>query len=174
MSRPVFVLFGVVGNEVEVEPGWRHMRSSVVSKLHDAGELWIDTSRNGWHLGIVKELSEQMALPGLHFLDIEKHECIAIPSSKLGPTISSLSALLDALREKHIPYEAISCAWHAGAFQDYPPQDVDIVPKREIDDDLDSNEPRAAASFYCFLASLRAAATEAVTTGKRLLCIVDP
>jgi hypothetical protein len=78
----------------------------VLGVLHDAGELWSHTSRNRWHLGIIEDLSGRTDLSGLGFLFREEY--ITIPTFELGPTLSSLSTMLDALRERSVPYEAMA------------------------------------------------------------------
>lgn len=171
MSHSVPVFFAIVSEEVVFAPGTPCSAAyQVLEVLLDAGALWSHTSRNWWHLGVVNDLSRRMDLPGLSFL--AREECITIRASELGPTVSSLSALFDAFRERRVPYEAISDAWHARVLREHLLRDVDGVAKQQSDDGLDADERSAAASFYHFLASLRAAASEAITQRKHLLWVV--
>jgi hypothetical protein len=173
MSQPFPVLFAIVSEEVDFAPGSpcsAAYASPVLDALIDAGELWSHTSRNWWHLGVINDLSQRMDLPGLTFLFEE--ECVTVRASELGTTVSSLSAMLDAFRDRRVPYEAIDDAWHSRVLREHPPEDVDGVPMKQSDDGLDTETRKAAASFYHFLASLRAVTSEAIAQRKRLLWIV--
>lgn len=173
MSHSIPVLFAIVSEDVDFARGTpcsAAYAAPVLDALHNAGVLWSHTSRNWWHLGIIKDLSRGMDLPGLGF--VFREECITIPASELGPTMSSLSVMLDAFRQRCVPYEAIDDSWHARVLREHLLQDVDGLPMKQSDDGFDIEEPNAAASFYHFLASLRAVASEAITKRKRLLWVV--
>ncbi len=152
MSHSIPVLFAIVSEDVDFARGTpcsAAYAAPVLDALHNAGVLWSHTSRNWWHLGIIKDLSRGMDLPGLGF--VFREECITIPASELGPTMSSLSVMLDAFRQRCVPYEAIDDSWHARVLREHLLQDVDGLPRSRATTALilrSETPPRLFTTFW--------------------------
>jgi hypothetical protein len=149
----------------------------ILSGLHDAGALWLDTSRNWWHLFLAQALACALGVEGLDFLD---EECITIQGNALGTIEASIGRLLEAIRDNEISLPDEQYARYAEIVA--RPENLTRLPTikpnpRNADGPEQAScgsDEQMAISFYCFLISLKAVAGEALSKGKSLLWAVPP
>jgi len=149
----------------------------ILSGLHDAGALWLDTSRNWWHLFLAQTMARAQGVEGLEFLD---EECITIQGKELGTIEASIGRLLEAIRDNEISFSDEQYARYAEivARPEHLMRLSTIKPNpRNVDGSEQAScgsDEQMAISFYCFLISLKAVTGEALRKGKSLLWVVPP
>ncbi len=132
--------------------------------------MWWHWSRNWWHLFLTHELAEALDLNGLELLN---EECVTISVEELGETIHAIESVLLHLRNREPRPEDVKDDWHYDrvtrpehlAFLD------EIEPSHNSNDHHDGDDRKIAASYYCFLKSLHAVATEALNSNRSLLWV---
>jgi hypothetical protein len=187
VSHHLPVLFACVDNAFSLpagstaedafdHPGW--------SDICNNDSLWMDTSRNWWHLCVAKQIAAYAGAKGLEFLN--KDGCITISGVGLDEVISSLDRVLEALAKRDVPCEDVyKYAYHKEQARivvdpEFLAELPSVKPDRDNIDGYEggpgfSTEERTdALSFYCFLISLRVVAAEAKQAGKSLLWIIPP